>query len=147
MRRFNIRDQPQSVITIAFHRSTAVTAGVLGALVVSRWWWPSEARRELGKGLSEYVMIKVFDSPYLADSTTSLCLNISWLYVSLIKTYILTSPTAPDRNPNNAGDDDAVGGSHSSSRESLLSQPARSHLKSSIKEFMSMYEILLRTCC
>ena len=43
-----------SVVDIAFHRSTAVTVGVVWAGFVSRFWWPSEARRELGKQLGEY---------------------------------------------------------------------------------------------
>jgi len=41
------------VITIAIHRAVAVTVGVLWAFVVSQFWWPAEARRELGKALSE----------------------------------------------------------------------------------------------
>jgi hypothetical protein len=43
-----------SVVDIAFHRSTAVTVGVVWAGFVSRFWWPSEARRELSKQLGEY---------------------------------------------------------------------------------------------
>jgi hypothetical protein len=38
------------------HRALAVTAGVLWAAIVSRFWWPSEARRELSKRLGEYVI-------------------------------------------------------------------------------------------
>lgn len=55
-----------SVTTVAFHRATAVTAGVIWAGLVSRFWWPSEARRELSNALSEF------------------CLNIGWLYTSLV---------------------------------------------------------------
>jgi hypothetical protein len=43
-----------SVVDIAFHRSVSVTVGVVWAAVVSRFWWPAEARRELGKALGEY---------------------------------------------------------------------------------------------
>ena len=50
-----MRAEDSSVWMIAFHRSVAVTIGVLWALFVARWWWPSEARRELTRGLSEYV--------------------------------------------------------------------------------------------
>lgn len=46
-----------SVLNIAFHRSTAVIVGVLWAAIVSRFWWPSEARRELSRELGEYVFI------------------------------------------------------------------------------------------
>jgi len=38
---------------IAFHRSVSVTVGVVWAALVSRLWWPSEARRELSKALGE----------------------------------------------------------------------------------------------
>ena len=53
-RRYNSRQLDNSVVDIAFHRSTAVTVGVVWAGFVSRFWWPSEARRELGKQLGEY---------------------------------------------------------------------------------------------
>jgi hypothetical protein len=42
-----------SVIDVAFLRALAVTAGVLCAAFVSRFWWPAEARRELSKALGE----------------------------------------------------------------------------------------------
>ena len=53
-RRYNTRQLNNSVVDIAFHRSTAVTVGVVWAGFVSRFWWPSEARRELSKQLGEY---------------------------------------------------------------------------------------------
>lgn len=53
-RRYNSRQLDKSVVDIAFHRSTAVTVGVVWAGFVSRFWWPSEARRELSKQLGEY---------------------------------------------------------------------------------------------
>jgi hypothetical protein len=59
---YNSRSQNISVYDVALHRSIAVTAGVLWALIVSRVWWPSEARRELGVGLSDFL------------------LDVSWLY-------------------------------------------------------------------
>jgi len=52
--RYNVRQLEGSVIDIAFHRSAAVTVGVLWAGFISRFWWPSEARRELSKQLGEY---------------------------------------------------------------------------------------------
>ena len=55
-RRYNSRQLDKSVVDIAFHRSTAVTVGVVWAGFVSRFWWPSEARRELGKQLGECVL-------------------------------------------------------------------------------------------
>jgi len=42
------------VTIIATHRAIAVTAGVVWAAVVSRFWWPAEARRELSKALGEF---------------------------------------------------------------------------------------------
>ncbi|KAF8320692.1 hypothetical protein DL93DRAFT_2052449 [Clavulina sp. PMI_390] len=80
--RYNMRAQDQSVWTIALYRSMAVTLGVVWALVVARWWWPSEARRELTRGLSE------------------LCLNMSWLYTSLVRTW----PSKHALIPNLEGD-------------------------------------------
>jgi hypothetical protein len=53
-RRYNTRQFHKSVVDNAFHRSTAVTVGVVWAGFVSRFWWPSEARRELSKQLGEY---------------------------------------------------------------------------------------------
>ena len=53
MSRFNIREENIPVLDIAYHRSTSVTVGVIWALIASRLWWPSEARRELSKALGE----------------------------------------------------------------------------------------------
>ena len=51
---YNLRfDDQTSVWTIAFQRSVSVIVGVLWALIVSRLWWPSEARREFTIALSE----------------------------------------------------------------------------------------------
>lgn len=52
-----------SIWTIAINRSASVTVGVVWALFVSRWWWPSEARRELTKGLSELVINSLRPAP------------------------------------------------------------------------------------
>lgn len=52
---YNLRQKDVEVIDIGFLRAIAVTAGVLWAALVSRFWWPSEARRELSKSLSEFV--------------------------------------------------------------------------------------------
>lgn len=40
-----------SIVDVAFHRFVAVTVGVVWAALVSRYWWPTEARRELSKAL------------------------------------------------------------------------------------------------
>jgi len=52
--RYNLRDASDiGVWEIAIDRALAVTIGVLWALIASRLWWPSEARRELTKALGE----------------------------------------------------------------------------------------------
>lgn len=56
---YNLRSDELSVWSVAWHRAAAVTVGVVWAFIVSRWWWPSEARRELSNGLSEYVIFFV----------------------------------------------------------------------------------------
>ncbi|KDQ07157.1 hypothetical protein BOTBODRAFT_167215 [Botryobasidium botryosum FD-172 SS1] len=66
---YNQRHVDVAVITIALQRAAAVTVGVLWAFIVSRFWWPSEARRELSKALGEF------------------CLNIGWLYTRLVRSY------------------------------------------------------------
>lgn len=50
---YNIRQRDIPVHMIALHRALAVTVGVVWAALVSRFWWPAEARRELNKGLGE----------------------------------------------------------------------------------------------
>ena len=50
---YNQRDRNQTVVQIAFHRSTSVIIGVIWSAIVSRYWWPFTARRELRMGLSE----------------------------------------------------------------------------------------------
>jgi hypothetical protein len=52
---YNLRESDIDVVDIAFKRSVSVTVGVVYAFIVSRVWWPSEARRELSIALGEYV--------------------------------------------------------------------------------------------
>ena len=54
---YNLRDYDDDVGVweIAIDRALAVIVGVLWALIASRIWWPSEARKELTKALGEYV--------------------------------------------------------------------------------------------
>ncbi|KAG8970045.1 hypothetical protein FRC03_011844 [Tulasnella sp. 419] len=84
---YNLRDRPYvNPVTVAIRRSASVIIGVLWALVVSRWWWPMEARRELSKGLSDF------------------CLNLGWLYTRLVEAYSSPeqsqlSPRVDDRTP------------------------------------------------
>lgn len=50
---YNIREEDEDVIRLAMNRSISVTAGVVWAGIVSRYWWPTEARRELSRALGE----------------------------------------------------------------------------------------------
>lgn len=123
---YNLRQKDISVVDIALHRATAVIVGVVWAWVVSRWWWPIEARRELGRALGEYV-----DFPaYMKSSDTnihySFCLNIGWLYTRLVAF-------------NSAGESAglAIGVEQPTERTGLL-ESSDSRLNESVIEFMAM---------
>ncbi|KAJ8078011.1 hypothetical protein PM082_000213 [Marasmius tenuissimus] len=106
---YNVRVRDISVIEVAKHRALAVTVGVVWAWLVSRFWWPSEARRELGRGLGE------------------LCLNMGWLYTRLVA----SNSFAPEYKDDEESDDD------SRPPDSLMS-PQQTRLNNSIQEFMAM---------
>ena len=53
---YNLRAHDLSIAKIAYHRAISVTAGVVWAAIVSRFWWPAEARRELSKALGELML-------------------------------------------------------------------------------------------
>lgn len=110
---YNVRQADVSVIDIAFHRSTAVIAGVLWAAIVSRFWWPSEARRELGRELGDF------------------CLNIGWLYTHLV---------AANSGTPHSGDDTDEDEPETPPDEttSLLPKSAKAKLSKSIQDFMAM---------
>ncbi|KAG9316913.1 Fusaric acid resistance protein-like-domain-containing protein [Chiua virens] len=113
---FNIREDNVPVLDIAWHRSTSVTVGVIWALIASRLWWPSEARRELSKALGEF------------------CLNIGWLYTSLV-----ASNSGLMDYDDDAPIDGAQNGSHVLDESTpLLSKSASAQLSDSIHEFMAM---------
>jgi hypothetical protein len=50
---YNIREENEDVSQLAMNRSISVTVGVVWAGIVSRYWWPTEARRELSRALGE----------------------------------------------------------------------------------------------
>ncbi|KAH9017314.1 Fusaric acid resistance protein-like-domain-containing protein [Lactarius pseudohatsudake] len=106
---FNSRQMDISVVDIAFHRSTAVTVGVVWAGLVSRFWWPSEARRELSKQLGDF------------------CLNIGWLYTRLV-----ASNSFSPENPMEVADSEL----DDPNEETALLLPRTQN--KSVEEFMAM---------
>ncbi|KAG8758649.1 hypothetical protein FRC14_007704 [Serendipita sp. 396] len=127
---YNSRDSHLSVYDVAVRRSIAVTAGVIWALVVSRTWWPSEARRELGVGLSDML------------------LNLGWIYNRLVLTYsvppeMLAQAAAaesgvalPVLGATAAIIDEMMGGPDE--RTGLLGAALVTGLNASIRDFMAM---------
>lgn len=111
---YNVRQADISVIDIAFHRSTAVIAGVLWAAIVSRFWWPSEARRELSRELGDF------------------CLNIGWLYTHLVA----ANSGMPRVEDDTDGDEPETQSSDETTL--LLPKSAKAKLSKSIQEFMAM---------
>lgn len=109
---FNIRDTNTEVESIAFHRSVAVAFGVAYGLLISRYIWPYEARRELRHELSRFL------------------LNTAFYYQALVKTYT-QSPLLP------RGDSDTDDSQINES--SLLLEPhVHDHLSTAIQNFVSM---------
>ncbi|KAG5735641.1 hypothetical protein E4T56_gene6971 [Termitomyces sp. T112] len=109
---YNLRRKELSVAHIAIDRALAVTAGVLWAAFISRFWWPAEARRELGRALGEF------------------CLNIGWLYTRLVA----SNSFAPEyRAEINRNETELAAASLG------VTAPTKStKINNSIKEFMSM---------
>ncbi|KAF9531596.1 Fusaric acid resistance protein-like-domain-containing protein [Crepidotus variabilis] len=105
---YNLRQEDIDVLDIGFHRAVAVTAGVLWAAFVSRFWWPSEARRELTRSLSEF------------------CLNLGWLYTRLVA----SNSFSPEYR------EEQVAGGTTSTIHLRRIQPTR--LSNSVQEFMAM---------
>jgi hypothetical protein len=116
---------------VALHRSISVITGVLWALIVSRTWWPSEARRELGVGLSEFL------------------LNLGWLYNRLVMSYSVPPESLIQmaHNEHNLavpilGSTAALVGDHGGvpdERTGLLGAAITSGINTNIRHFMSMY--------
>ena len=59
MHSYNTRQKDIAVFDVAYQRAVSVTLGVVWAAIVSRYWWPAEARRELSRALGEYVCATV----------------------------------------------------------------------------------------
>ena len=127
---YNVRRSDVLVLHVAFHRTIAVLAGVLWAALVSRFWWPAEARRELTKSLSELSFLYFSNVLFLLDLFPSFCLNIGWLYTRLVASNSFAPEYREDYHE--SGIDD-------------VARPTR--LNNSIQEFMAMYIYLLFISC
>ncbi|KAJ7646593.1 Fusaric acid resistance protein-like-domain-containing protein [Roridomyces roridus] len=106
---YNLRQKELSAADVAVKRAIAVSLGVVWAALVSRFWWPAEARRELSKALSEF------------------CLNIGWLYTRLV--------ASNSYDPESREVEEEYG---DSGDEMRVLTPERVRLDNSIKEFMAM---------
>ena len=113
--RYNLRlEDNASVWEIAMDRALAVTVGVLWALIASRIWWPSEARKELMVALGDF------------------SLNIGWLYTRLVA----SNSFAPEyRRPDDHDE-------HTSEASLVGTNLQTTKLHNSIQEFMAMYVVL-----
>ncbi|PCH35986.1 hypothetical protein WOLCODRAFT_140156 [Wolfiporia cocos MD-104 SS10] len=112
---YNRRQKDIAVTDIAFHRAVAVTVGVVWAAIVSRYWWPTEARRALGKALSEF------------------CLNTGWLYTRLVA----FNSFADDDRYSEQGED-SQRDPPATETTALLRNSTHSDLTRSIHDFMAM---------
>ncbi|KAJ6616683.1 hypothetical protein B0H10DRAFT_2036570 [Mycena sp. CBHHK59/15] len=106
---YNLREKELSAVDVAIRRAIAVTVGVVWAALVSRFWWPAEARRELSKALGEF------------------CLNMGWLYTRLVASNSFC-PNSREEEEEERGPSD----------ETRALSPAHARLSNSIKEFMAM---------
>ncbi|KAJ9091755.1 hypothetical protein QFC19_008965 [Naganishia cerealis] len=66
---YNQRQSDLSAFEIGWRRATSVIVGVMWATVVSNYWWPFAARKELRIGLSDF------------------CLDLAYLYSRLVRVY------------------------------------------------------------
>ncbi|KAJ4490925.1 Fusaric acid resistance protein-like-domain-containing protein [Lentinula aciculospora] len=107
---YNLREKDLSVADVAYIRALSVTAGVVWAALVSRFWWPAEARRELSKALGEF------------------CLNVGWLYTRLV----MSNSFIPEHIDE---DGDVDPETPPSTADNSLDRP---RINSSITEFMAM---------
>lgn len=133
---YNLRRHDVSIGDIAFHRASAVIVGVVWAALVSRYWWPIEARRELGNALGEYVARNFGFDADLRDCR--FCLNIGWLYTRLVAFNSFENGVF-------IGHIDEV--EEPSEDTALLTAPnSHPNLNDSITEFMAMYEPIVLRC-
>ena len=143
---YNLRHDDPSVIAIAFHRAVAVTIGVIWAFIVSQFWWPAEARRELGKALGEYVLTSFWITRQHL-TLARFCLNVGWLYSRMVMNYA-TPPEAllrvePPRSPQVTSEATPLLGQHLPLSHTTLTSRASDQLMSSIHDFLAMCDLRL----
>ncbi|KAG2015556.1 hypothetical protein CC2G_008817 [Coprinopsis cinerea AmutBmut pab1-1] len=109
---YNLRQKDVWVWDIAVDRALAVTGGVVWAAIVSRLWWPSEARAELSKTLGDF------------------CLNLGWLYTRLVASNSFAPEYTPVPEPRN----DTEEGTALVGPSNMVT----TRLHNSIHEFMAM---------
>lgn len=128
---YNIREENNNVSRLAMNRSASVTVGVVWAGIVSRFWWPTEARRELSRALGEWVSRIIIyldiDVEYLR-----FCLNIGWLYTRLVA----FNSTGDDAD--SFFDDGTLMHTPTPTESSTLLGRNRARMAPSIQRFMSM---------
>ncbi|KAF8504112.1 Fusaric acid resistance protein-like-domain-containing protein [Gautieria morchelliformis] len=117
---YNLRYQEPSVVEIAFYRAVAVIIGVLWAFIVSQFWWPAEARRELGKALGEF------------------CLNIGWLYSRMVMHYSAPPEALLSVEPPPTSDTTPLLHQHTHISHTTLTPRASDQLTASIHDFLAM---------
>jgi len=135
---YNLRQKDISVLDIAFHRALSVIVGVVWAAFVSRFWWPAEARRELGKALSE---LSSRDNIQVRKLTLlyRFCLNIGWLYTRLVASNSF-APEYQAVDGNNENEDQHDANLNGVTLLHASSQSTR--LNNSVKEFMAMFAFI-----
>ncbi|WOO77198.1 uncharacterized protein LOC62_01G000785 [Vanrija pseudolonga] len=109
---YNLRESTKdlSPLEIAVRRSTSVITGVIWAGIVSRYWWPYTARRELRMGLGDF------------------CLDLSYLYSKLVTAYTRGVEHEVHVAPSASGETTPL----------LPIGVARHHLSPAVLQFMSM---------
>ncbi|KDE08074.1 hypothetical protein MVLG_01774 [Microbotryum lychnidis-dioicae p1A1 Lamole] len=115
---FNLREADTHPASIAFHRTVAVSVGVVYALIVNTYIWPFEARRELRKGLSDFF------------------LNSAYLYERIVRTYSVPPPALTARA--NHSHLHPISDGTVDERTSLISTDAQEQLEVNEDEFVAM---------
>ncbi|TXT15657.1 hypothetical protein VHUM_00160 [Vanrija humicola] len=110
---YNLRESTKdlSPLEIAVRRSTSVITGVIWAGIVSRYWWPYTARRELRMGLGDF------------------CLDLSYLYSKLVTAYTRGVEQEVQSMPS----------ANSETTPLLPLTVERHHLSPAVLQFMSMW--------